>query len=44
LTKVLGAHDGLERRRSYNKAEATIVSGGCFFRVEAPASKFEMIC
>jgi len=31
LTKVLDAHGGLERWRSYNKVEATIVSGGGFF-------------
>jgi hypothetical protein len=31
LTKVLDAHGGLKRWRSYNKVEATIVSGGGFF-------------
>jgi hypothetical protein len=31
LTKVLDAHGGLDRWRSYNKVEATIVSGGGFF-------------
>ena len=31
LTKVLDAHGGLERWRSYDKVEATIVAGGGFF-------------
>ena len=31
LTKVLDAHGGLERWRTHNKVEATIVSGGGFF-------------
>ena len=35
LTKVLDAHGGLERWRSYNKVEATIVSGGGFFALRA---------
>jgi hypothetical protein len=34
LTKVLDAHGGLERWRSYNKVEATIVSGGGFFALK----------
>jgi hypothetical protein len=34
LTKVLEAHGGLERWRSYNKVEATIVSGGGFFALK----------
>ena len=31
LMRVLDAHGGLERWRSYHKVEATIVSGGGFF-------------
>jgi len=31
LMKVLDAHGGQVRWRSYNKVEATIVSGGGFF-------------
>ena len=31
LTKVLDAHGGLERWRSYNQVEATVVAGGGFF-------------
>ena len=31
LTKVLDAHGGLERWRSYNKVQATVVAGGGFF-------------
>ena len=31
LTKVLDAHGGLERWRSYDKVEATVVAGGGFF-------------
>ena len=34
LTKVLEAHGGLERWRTYNKVEATIVSGGGFFALK----------
>ena len=34
LTKVIDAHGGLERCRSYNKVEATIVSGGGFFALK----------
>ena len=34
LTKVFDAHGGLERWRSYNKVEATIVSGGGFFALK----------
>ena len=34
LTRVLDAHGGLERWRSYNKVEATIVSGGGFFALK----------
>jgi hypothetical protein len=34
LTKVLDAHGGLERWRSYAKVEATIVSGGGFFALK----------
>jgi hypothetical protein len=34
LTKVLGAHGGLERWRSYIKVEANFVSGNGFIRVE----------
>jgi hypothetical protein len=34
LTKVLDAHGGLEPWRSYNKVEATIVSGGGFFALK----------
>jgi hypothetical protein len=34
LTKVLDAHGGLERWRSYNKVEAAIVSGGGFFALK----------
>src|ERR1700719_3248057 len=34
LTKVLDAHGGLERWRSYNNVEATIVSGGGFFALK----------
>ena len=34
LTKVIDAHGGLERWRSYNKVEATIVSGGGFFALK----------
>jgi hypothetical protein len=34
LTKVLDAHGGLERWRSYNKVDATIVSGGGFFALK----------
>ena len=34
LTKVLDAHGGLERWRSYNKVETTIVSGGGFFALK----------
>jgi hypothetical protein len=34
LMKVLDAHGGLERWRSYNKVEATIVSGGGFFALK----------
>ena len=34
LTKVLDAHGGLERWRSYNKVEATIVAGGGFFALK----------
>ena len=34
LTKVLGAHGGLECWRSYNKVDATIVSGGGFFALK----------
>ena len=34
LTKVLDAHGGLDRWRSYNKVEATIVSGGGFFALK----------
>src|SRR5215471_3823019 len=34
LTKVLDAHGGLERWRSYNKGEASIVSGGGFFALK----------
>ena len=31
LTKVLDAHGGLERWRSYNKVEATVFASGGFF-------------
>ena len=34
LTKVLDAHGGLERWRSYDNVEATIVSGGGFFALK----------
>ena len=34
LTKILDAHGGLERWRSYNKVEATIVSVGGFFALK----------
>jgi hypothetical protein len=34
LTKVLDAHGGLERWRSYNKVEATIATGGGFFALK----------
>src|SRR5215831_17788719 len=34
LTKVLDAQGGLERWRSYNKVEATIVAGGGFFALK----------
>jgi hypothetical protein len=34
LTKALEAHSGLERRRDYNKVEATIVAGGGFFALK----------
>jgi hypothetical protein len=34
LTKVLDAHGGHERWRSYSKVEATIVSGGGFFALK----------
>src|SRR6201987_840765 len=34
LTKVLEAHGGLERWRTYNKVESTIVSGGGFFALK----------
>ena len=34
LTKVFDAHGGLERWRSYNKIEATIVSGGGLFALK----------
>jgi hypothetical protein len=34
LTKVLDAHGGLERWRTYNKVEATIVSGGGLFALK----------
>src|ERR1700751_3354119 len=34
LTKVLEAHGGLERWRTYNKVEATIVSGCGFFALK----------
>jgi hypothetical protein len=34
LTKVIDAHGGLERWRSYAKVEATIVSGGGFFALK----------
>jgi hypothetical protein len=34
LTKVLEAHGGLDRWKSYNKVEATIVSGGGLFALK----------
>ena len=44
LTKVLGAHGGLERWRSYIKVEANFVSGNGLIRVETLASEFVAIC
>ena len=34
LAKVLDTHGGLERWRSYNRVEATIVAGGGFFALK----------
>ena len=42
LTKVLDAHGGLERWRSYNKVEATIV-GHLVNGVPIRVSKFEHV-
>ena len=41
LTKVLDAHGGMERWRSHNKVEATIVTGGGFFALKGALADAE---
>jgi len=34
LARILDTHGGTERWRGYEKVEATIISGGCFFALK----------